>query len=227
MEGNILRRTTLFLAVPLFAIGSLSVATLFAQTMTEFGAAAAGATVGGASGKSVSDGINGIFGKLNQQTVKAAGKETPAKKETPALKETETKVTATREAPVLTLSPSVARDVDSGVPAPPPVHFAPHQAPPAPVAANIPPPIPFPASTMADALPMQPIPPPPTMTPEGLKQVTVGMSRNEVLKLGDPSSRVAMFDDGHMVETFSYRADGQRFGVVRMQDGAVAKIETK
>ena len=65
------------------------------------------------------------------------------------------------------------------------------------------------------------------MTPESLKQVTVGMSRADVLKLGDPSSRVAMFEGGHMVETFSYRVDGRRFGIVRVQDGAVAKIDAQ
>lgn len=190
--------------------------------MTEFGAAVAGSTVGGVAGKSVSDGITSIFGKVNQQTVKAAGKETAAK-------ETAAKgITANKDAPTLTLAPSVARDVDTGVPPPPPPagHLM-RQASALPVAANIGGPVPFAPSTMADALPLAPIPPPPAMTPESLKQVTVGMSRAEVLKLGDPSSRVAMFDDGHMVETFSYRADGQRFGMVRMQDGAVAKIEAQ
>ena len=46
-----------------------------AQTLTEFGAVAAGSAVGGASGKSVSNGINAIFGKVDQQTAKAAAKE--------------------------------------------------------------------------------------------------------------------------------------------------------
>jgi hypothetical protein len=52
------------------------------------------------------------------------------------------------------------------------------------------------------------------------------MTRAEVLKLGDPSSRIAMFEDGHMTETFSYRAGGQRFGRLQLQDGAVVKIDT-
>jgi hypothetical protein len=79
---------------------------------------------------------------------------------------------------------------------------------------------------MADALPLNPIVPPPTMTPESFKQVTVGMPRAEVLKLGDPASRIQMFEDGHLIETLSYRAGGQRFGRLRLEDGAVAKIET-
>jgi hypothetical protein len=191
-----------------FAVGNAG-----AQTMTEFGAAAASSAVSGTSGTSVSDGIANIFGKVNQPTAKAAGKTIAAKKEEPAL----------------TVAPGAARNVDTGVPEPPPPagHSTARQEPALPVAANFTIPVPFPLLTMADALPLQPIPPPPTMTPESLKQVTVGMSRAEVLRLGDPSSRVAMFEDGHMVETFSYRTDGQRFGSVRVQDGTVAKVDAK
>ncbi len=187
--------------------------------MSEFGAVTAGTVIGGASGKAVSDGINTIFGKVNQQTVKAAGKETDAKKA----------VAAKKDLPALTVSPPVAHDVDTGVPGPPPLvgHSFPRQEPALPVATNFVPDVPFSPATMTDALPAQPIPPPPVMTPEALQQVTVGMSRAEVLKRGDPSSRVAMFEGGHMVETFSYRANGQRFGAVRVQDGAVASIVTQ
>src|ERR1700722_3157158 len=48
----------------------------FAQNLTEFGAVAAGSTLGGAGGKPVSNGISAIFGKVDHQTAKAAGKET-------------------------------------------------------------------------------------------------------------------------------------------------------
>src|SRR5260221_6125856 len=53
----------------------------FGQTLTEFGAVAAGSAVGGASGKSVSNGITAIFGKVDQQTAKVAAKETKREKE--------------------------------------------------------------------------------------------------------------------------------------------------
>lgn len=204
-----MRRATFFVSVY-----CLFTTMIGAQTLTEFGAASAGSVVGGASGKSVSDGINNIFGKLGQQTVRAAGTDAAPKK----------------DASALTVAPGVARDVDTVVPAPPlPVGHSkvrPH-APELPVATNFDAPVPFAATTMADAMPLQPILPPPTMTPESLKRVTLGMSRREVLKLGEPSSRISMFDDGHMVETFSYRADGQRFGLVQVQDGIVAKVEAK
>ena len=59
----------------------LITAITFAQNLTEFGAIAAGSTVGGASGKSVSNGITAIFGKVDQQTAKAAAKENKKEKE--------------------------------------------------------------------------------------------------------------------------------------------------
>jgi hypothetical protein len=34
-----------------------------------------------------------------------------------------------------------------------------------------------------------------------------------------------MFDDGHLVEIYSYHENGQRFGAVRLSDGAVSSIE--
>jgi len=195
-----------------------------AQSMTEFGAAAAGSTVGGAGGKTVSDGINNIFGKVGQRTVKAAGKESAAPKES-APKES-------KESPALALAPGVPYG-DTIVPPPPPAvghpaagkSTAPSSAMNAAVNAALP--VPFSPSTLADAMPAQPIPPPPAMTPEALKQLTAGMGRADVLKLGDPSSKLAMFEDGHYIETFSYRADGQRFGRVRLQDGAVVMIEAQ
>ena len=174
---------------------------------------------------------------MNDQTVKAAGKETEkdgkAKdKEAPVIKPAPTALTAPHIAGNVapsgyTGSPgpapsggrsagarSVASNVDTSVPPPPPL---PVTAPARKVAAEPsalynPWDAPFALFTMADALPANPLPPPPTMTPESFRQVSAGMTRAEVLKLGDPSSRIAMFEDGHMVETFSYRAGGQRFG---------------
>jgi hypothetical protein len=217
MEGNFLHRIP-FIALALTA--GLTASNAGAQTMTEFGAATAGSVVGGASGKSVSDGINSIFGKVNQQTAKAAGTEAAPKK-----KEAAAPAAAPAVAPSATTS--AATGMDAGVPLPPPARTIERQAPSAPLAANIMQPPPFVPGTMADALPSTPIPPPPTMTPESLRGVTIGMSRAEVLKLGDPSSRIAMIEDGHMVETFSYRANRERFGFVKVQDGSVAKVEVK
>jgi hypothetical protein len=48
-----------------------------------------------------------------------------------------------------------------------------------------------------------------------------------VLKLGPPSSRITMYDDGHLVEIFRYQARDTTFGVVRLSDGSVSRVEVR
>lgn len=238
-----------------FLILGLCAGAAAAQTMTEFGAAAAGGAVGAASGKAVSNGIDAVFGKLNDQTVKAAGKEeakTKAEAKPDATSKPDVKPaakqTASTSAPatVSTGAPAVANpfapssrassrsaakhvaatrvrsDADDSVPPPPPIAGHERSLEPPRITAQQ---TAFAPLTLADALPAQPIAPPPAMTPEKLQRVTLGMRRADVLKFGEPSSRIQMFEDEHMVEIFSYRADGERFGRLRLEDGAVAKIE--
>jgi hypothetical protein len=38
---------------------------------------------------------------------------------------------------------------------------------------------------------------------------------------------LTMFEEGHLVETYSYTRDGQKFGTVRLKDGAVASISVQ
>ena len=176
----------------------------FAQTLTEFGAAAAGGSIGGASGKKVSDGLTSIFGKVADHTATAAGKEEKA-------------------APALTLGPGVPKAETGGVPPPP--------SQPGPRAMATP--LPSPTFTMPQEVAQTPslasvtpaLPPPPEMSPEELKTVSIGMSRADVLKLGAPASKITMFEGGHLTETYSYRQQGQKFGTVRFTDGAVASVE--
>ena len=59
-----------------------------------------------------------------------------------------------------------------------------------------------------------------------LFQLLEGMPREQVLALGNPSWRITMFLDGHLVERFSYRANGERFGLVELSDGSVKHVET-
>ena len=55
-----------------FTLGFVVAGAVWAQSITEYGAAAAGGTVGGASGKPVSDSINAVFDKVDQQAKGAA-----------------------------------------------------------------------------------------------------------------------------------------------------------
>ena len=66
-----------------------------------------------------------------------------------------------------------------------------------------------------------------TVTPEDLKTLASGTARAEVLKLGAPSSRITMFDDGHLVEIYRYQAHDTTFGVVRLSDGSVSSVQVR
>jgi hypothetical protein len=59
-----------------------------------------------------------------------------------------------------------------------------------------------------------------------LKRITMGMSRNEVLKLGTPAGRITMDDDGQLIEIFQYRGDtATQAGTIRLKDGIVSSID--
>jgi hypothetical protein len=179
----------------------------FGQNLTEFGAVAAGSTVGGASGKSVSNGINAIFGKVDQQTAKAAAK-----------KEKEP------QAEALKVAPGAPASDPGGVPLPPlpPVKRAAVPAP-VPVAQFIVPNEIARIGSWADVVPT--LPPPPVMSPEDLRGVSTGTTRADVLKLGAPSSKITMFEDGHVVEQYSYYQNGQKFGGLKLTDGVVSNVQ--
>src|SRR3979409_2493458 len=82
-----------------------------AQSIAEAAAAIGGGAVGGVAGKQVSAGIDTIFGKVDQQTKKAA--EAEPKSQDKGLKK------STSSLPVIQVSPGVPRP-DSVPPPPPP-----------------------------------------------------------------------------------------------------------
>ncbi len=174
------------------------------QSLTEFGAAAAVGTAGGANGQNVSKGLTAVFNRVNEQTVKAAGKEEA-------------------KAPALELGPGQAKADASGVPpAPSPSgKRAPFTLP---AIAQIA--IPEQATqfqALSDVVPT--LPPPPEMSAEKLKTVAPGMSRAELLRLGAPASKIVMDENGQLLEIYSYRQNGEKIGGVRLHNGAVASIE--
>ena len=185
----------------------LITANAFSQNLTEFGAVAAGSAVGGASGKSVSNGISAIFGKVDQQTAKAASK--TAKKED-------------QEVAVLKVARGVPSADTGGVPLPPQEHR--HAAAPAIPVARIALPEEI-TRTRSLAEVATSLPPPPEMSAEEFRTISNGMSRADLLKLGAPASKITMFDEGHLVEIYSYRQNGQNLGALRLTDGAVSSIQ--
>jgi hypothetical protein len=227
-----------------FLLGLSLAGVLSAQTITEVGAAAAGGATGGAAGKQVSSGMTKIFGKIDQQTV-AAAKTAPEPDTKPAVAKT------TGTAPAATASADAAgasdipktiktlhkrpekgadetakaeknakgEDYYSLVPPPPPLpHAAVRRPVEAPVKVELAPePPPAPAV----------VPPPPPVTLEDLRAVAAGTAREDVLKMGQPASRITMYDDGHLSETFRYSAGTAMLGVVRLSDGVVTAVELR
>jgi hypothetical protein len=66
--------------------------------------------------------------------------------------------------------------------------------------------------------------PPAEMTGEDLRKVTVGMNREQLLKLGVPSGRITLPEDGHTIEIYQYSANGASLGTVRLSDGRVSSL---
>lgn len=185
---------------------------LHGQAMTDAAAAAAGGIVGGAAGKKVSDGLTSVLGNVAKQTQQAAASAKPK-----AVVAAPAPVPGPAATPLIEVSPGVP--TSGGVPLPPP---APHKG------SYVPPPPPPPVVAPE---PPPPPPPAPEATAADLKNIVAGTHRDDVLKLGDPGSRLMMFDDGHLQEIYRYYSRGPNgftpIGVVRLVDGAVSAVEVR
>lgn len=217
--------------LPLFALaGALS-----AQSITEVGAAAAGGATGGAAGKQVSSGITKIFGKIDQQTATAA--KTPSDSETKPETAKVTGASGPVTLPGGTPAPGAAApkapktlhvrsertekdDYYNLVPPPPPIQHAAVRRPDPPAKVE-PPPAPEPPPTPVV------VPPPPPVTAEDLRAIAAGANREDVLKIGQPASRITMFDDGHLSETYRYAAGRAVVGMVHLSDGVVTAVDLR
>jgi hypothetical protein len=212
MEPEVLYMRTAILVVSL--AGGLA-----AQSMTDVAAATAGGVAGAAAGKTVSDGISGVFGKVARATEKAAGTvKAPAPVAAPVQQPPHVVATAVGpQAPLIEAGPGLPKS--GGVPLPPPPTNKAFME--KPVA---PPPAPEPVVAPE---PPPPPPPPPEATADDLRKIVEGTSREELLKLGEPAFRITMFEEGHLEETFRYSSHNVTLGTVRLVDGAVAKVEVK
>lgn len=194
---------------------------LSAQSMVEFGAITAGTAVGGVAGKAVSNGISTSLRKTGG-VVQRASKVQPRMQV----------VTPSVAVPSLQVSP--------GVPKAEPAHRrASAQAdrsfvPPPPEPNNVPPPPPptrraartAPRPAPIEVVYFEPQPEPAPRVDIDLAYILPGMPRPDLLAFGDPSSRITMFEDGHVVEIYSYRNTLLASGSVRLIDGSVASIQT-
>ena len=201
-------------------IGSLFIAGAHAQSLSEHAAAAAGATIGTAAGKPMSNAITKIFSNVDSAAGKAAK---PTDVKAPAKEVTETKNTKNTAA---TPAPGVAPTAGFGggggrsrntqrasAPDPGPVGGS-STAPAAPAAETAP------VVAVPEVVVKEP-------TAEEFASVKVGATDKDMIALlGPPSSRLAIpDDDGHLRETCQYWSKGKPLGTIRLDNGQVVTVE--
>lgn len=171
------------------------------QALIEHAVAAGGGSVAGVAGKKVSDGVDKILGKA-RSLVLASGQE-PA-------------------------TPTAPKGQVSGLPAP----FAPSAGTSMPLwkqagtVASHQPEINTAAPDRPEALPSSPVAPAPNLpTVADISRIERGTTREQLAaRLGAPSSRVFIPEDGTLLEIYSYRsADGQ-LSTIRLTDGTVTAV---
>jgi hypothetical protein len=177
------------------------------QSLSEHAAAAAGATIGTAAGKPLSNAITKIFGQVDNDAQKAAGVKAEPKKPVKA------PVPDTAASPDLALKPSGQSAPSSSEPRRRTTSSA------APRAAYLP-------VTATPTIVQEPARREPTA--EELANVKVGATESDVLAaLGQPESRVTIPDDGHLLQICQYWANGQPLGTIRLDNGQVVSVEPK
>lgn len=190
------RVLVLFAAIVVLLAGTAS-----GQAMLEHAAAAAGGSVAGAAGKSVSNGIDTIFRKLDKQTSTAA--------RTAASPATGAKAIGGTAA-IEGVQPGLGAASESAR-RPRPASPALSPAPPLAVTSSAPDP---------EASPERP-----PLTLAEITGIENGTSRNSVLtKLGIPSARITIPDGDSLVEIYRYAASGEGIGVLRLTDGVVSAV---
>jgi hypothetical protein len=205
----------------LLAIAGLA----WSQAITDAAGVVAGGSVGVGAGKKVSEGVTNVMRNVGATTASAGKKNNDGIVTTGPAKPVTAKAPSADSGPgagggaggggaVVQTGPGGVVKDHSLVPPPPPVRRA----------AVVPPPPPI-APAPAVFKPVVVLPPPRMATRDDLKTLANGTAREDVLKLGAPSSRITMFDDGHLLEIYRYQAGDATFGIVRLSDGSVSNIQ--
>jgi hypothetical protein len=176
------------------------------QSMRQGGAVLAGTTVGSAAGKKVSDGIDARLKKTSKALDTASKTGTKQDVPTPPLLQVGAGVPA-----------GVPKAEANNVPPPPPRRIAAAPKPAKPRAVSVP-------MVMSAVIPEGPPPAPVNVDLAGFHN---GMDRDSALALGNPSARITMYEDGHLMEIYQYRNQTLASGTVRLRDGAVWAIEAR
>jgi hypothetical protein len=199
---------------PIAKIGSLIVASgIQAQSLSEHAAAAAGATIGTAAGKPLSNAITKIFNNVDDNAQKAA--KNPSKPLTKPESETKSAKPPATGA-IVNAGPPVS---GGGSGSTQPSSGSRRRTPRSESAVNEP--VAPPTFTIV------PIAPPVKQaSAEELALIKVGTTEQElVAALGRPYSRITIPEEGHMLETYQYRANGKPLATIRLDNGQVVTIE--
>ncbi|WP_321471710.1 hypothetical protein [uncultured Paludibaculum sp.] len=176
----------------------------FGQALIEHAAAAGVGTAGSAGGKMISNGLDKIFGKVAAATKEAEGKPAPeakAKVKTPAgAKATSAAMGSSATAP--SRRSRVQRRERDTVEA---------------------------SETVSRAMPVRSYhaaPPRVVATSQEFAKLTAGAPKHEVTeRLGAPSYKIVIPDEGHLVEIYRYSSRGADLGRVRVVDGTVTEVK--
>ena len=173
-----------------------------AQALTEHAAAAAGATIGTAGGKQVSNGITKIFGQVDETAKKAAQGNTTAPKRsasaTPAVAPSAGTTESVERVPVRRRTPRPVYEPTASVSAP----------------------------VLSTRIAEEPPRKEPTV--EQLAGIQVGTTEADLIAaLGAPASRITIPDEGHLREICEYWAKGKPLGTVRLDNGQVVTVEPR
>jgi|SRR5579872_2748445 len=197
---------------------------LYAQSLSEHAAAAAGATIGTAAGKPISGALSGIFNQVDDATATAAKTGNKAKAVIPPPQRTaeDKEAQTNRGSGPGGFSPGFG--LDSGAAetnedvALRPKSVSPRRT--APLRA-----VPTPAVAVA-AVVVEPVKEP---SLEEVASVKLGTTEKELFAaLGKPESQVIVpADDGHMRESCQYWAKGKQLGTIRLDNGQVVRVEVR
>lgn len=212
--------------IPLFG-SFLLISGATAQSLTEHAAAAAGATIGTAAGKPISNAITKIFGDVDKSAAQAAKKDDgkAPKKDGKAADAADVKkppLLSPAPLPQASSRPTGSRSARRSVPQ--------YGADPGPISGG--------GGSVAQPAAEQPVlaaatvavqPPVKEATLEEFASIKAGTSdKDMVALLGPPSSRVSVpDDDGHLRESCQYWAKGKPIGTIRLDNGQVVSVEVR
>jgi len=188
-----------------------------AQSLSEHAAAAAGATIGTAAGKPLSNALTSVFGAVDKDAQKAASTKPTAKEpKLPEGADPKNGIIASPDMPLSTFKAYESHRRTSGAAA----HSqASQETAPAPNAHR------QPVYAIVAAAPPEPLHRDPT--PEELASIKVGASEKEMVStLGPPESKVTIPDDDHLLEICQYWVNGKPLATFRLDNGKVVKVDS-